>query len=65
MRSLKGNADHVVNFFTFLVDGLREIMAELGFKTIDEMVGESQCLKFRDNIDHWKYKNPRSFPNSP
>ncbi|MEI6892451.1 MAG: glutamate synthase large subunit [Pontiella sp.] len=52
-----GNADHVVNFFTFLVDGLREIMAELGFKSIDEMVGESQCLKFRDNVDHWKYKN--------
>jgi glutamate synthase (NADPH/NADH) large chain len=52
-----GNPDHVVNFFEFLVDGLREIMAELGFKTIDEMVGQSQCLKFRDDVDHWKYKN--------
>jgi glutamate synthase (NADPH/NADH) large chain len=52
-----GNPDHVVNFFTFLVDGLREIMAELGFKTIDEMVGQSDCLKFRDDVDHWKYKN--------
>ncbi|MDF7825773.1 glutamate synthase large subunit [Pontiellaceae bacterium B12227] len=53
----EGNADYVVNYFTFLVDGLREIMAELGFKTIDEMVGESQCLKFREDVDHWKYKN--------
>ncbi|MBL7016012.1 MAG: glutamate synthase large subunit [Kiritimatiellales bacterium] len=52
-----GNPDHVVNFFTFLVDGLREIMAELGFKSIDEMVGQSQCLKFRDDVDHWKYKH--------
>ncbi|MDF7798851.1 glutamate synthase large subunit [Pontiellaceae bacterium B1224] len=52
-----GNPDHVVNYFEFLVDGLREIMAELGFKTIDEMVGQSQCLKFRDDVDHWKYKN--------
>ncbi len=52
-----GNPDHVVNYFTFLVDGLREIMAELGFKTIDEMVGQSNCLKFRDDVDHWKYKN--------
>ncbi|MDZ8118124.1 glutamate synthase large subunit [Pontiella sp. NLcol2] len=52
-----GNPDHVVNFFEFLVDGLREIMAELGFRTIDEMVGQSQVLKFRDNVDHWKYKN--------
>ncbi len=49
--------DYVVNFFEFLVDGLREIMAELGFRTIDEMVGQSQCLKFRDDVDHWKYKN--------
>lgn len=53
----KGNADYVVNYFTFLVDGLREIMAELGFKTIDEMVGQSNCLKFRDDVDHWKYNN--------
>lgn len=53
----KGNPDHVVNFFTFLVEGLREIMAELGFRTINEMVGQSDCLKFRDDVDHWKYKN--------
>ena len=52
-----GNPDHVVNFFTFLVNGLREIMAELGFRTINEMVGQSQCLKFKDDVDHWKYKN--------
>lgn len=52
-----GNPDHVVTFFEFLVEGLREIMAELGFRTIDEMVGQSNCIKFRDDIDHWKYKN--------
>jgi glutamate synthase (NADPH/NADH) large chain len=53
----EGNPDHVVNYFEFLVSGLREIMAELGFRTIDEMVGQSQCLKFRNDVDHWKYKN--------
>ena len=53
----KGQVDHVVNFFNFMVRGLREIMAELGFRTINEMVGQSQCLQFRDDIDHWKYKN--------
>ncbi|MCH6258578.1 glutamate synthase large subunit [Puniceicoccaceae bacterium K14] len=52
-----GQVQHVVNFFTFMAEGLREIMAELGFRTIDEMVGQSQCLEFRDNIDHWKYKD--------
>ena len=52
-----GDPDHVVNFFKFLVQGLREIMAELGFKTIEEMVGQSQHLKFKDNLEHWKYQN--------
>ena len=51
-----GNPDWVVNYFEFLVNGLREIMAELGFRSINEMVGQSQCLKFKDDIDHWKYK---------
>ncbi|SDK28813.1 glutamate synthase (NADPH/NADH) large chain [Catalinimonas alkaloidigena] len=52
-----GDPDHVVNLFQFLVQDLREIMAELGFRTVDEMVGQVQCLKMRDNIDHWKIKN--------
>ena len=50
-----GNADHVVNFFKFLVRDLREIMAELGFRTINEMVGQVDCLEKRDNITHWKF----------
>jgi glutamate synthase (NADPH/NADH) large chain len=53
----EGKVENVVQFFTFLAEGLREIMAELGFKTINEMVGQSQCLKFRDYVRHWKYKN--------
>jgi len=52
-----GQVDHVVNFFTMMVRGLREIMAELGFRTIEEMVGQSQCLSKRDDLDHWKLKN--------
>ena len=56
-KRFHGKVEHVINFFTFLTEGLREIMAELGFRTVDEMVGQSQCLKFRDDIDHWKYRN--------
>ncbi len=56
-KKFNGNPDWVVNYFEFLVNGLREIMAELGFRTINEMVGQSQCLKFKDDVDHWKYKN--------
>ena len=49
-----GDPNHVVNFFTLLVMHFREIMAELGFKTVNEMVGESHVLKLRSDIDHWK-----------
>ena len=51
-----GEADIVVNFFTMMAEGLREIMAELGYRTINEMVGQTQNLKLLDNVDHWKYK---------
>ncbi|WP_406608720.1 glutamate synthase large subunit [Agarivorans sp. JK6] len=51
-----GQVDHVVNFFKMMVEGLREIMAELGFRSINEMVGQSQCLTPRTDVDHWKYK---------
>lgn len=51
-----GDPQHVINFFTFVAEELREIMAELGFRTINEMVGQTQFLRSRDNIDHWKSK---------
>ena len=56
-KRFTGNADHVVNFFKFITEELREIMAELGFKTINEMVGQSECLEQKSNIQHWKYSN--------
>src|SRR5579863_10529390 len=54
-KRFTGNVDHVINLFKFLTQELREIMAELGFRTIDEMVGQVDCLGVRDNINHWKY----------
>jgi glutamate synthase (NADPH/NADH) large chain len=52
-----GKPEYVVNLFTFLAMELREIMAELGFRTINEMVGQSDRLEMRSNITNWKYKN--------
>ena len=54
-KRFTGDPEHVVNFFRFIVQELREIMAELGFRTINEMVGQSQALQVRENITHWKY----------
>lgn len=51
-----GDPDHVVNFFRFLAQDLRENMAALGFRTVNEMVGRSDMLRVRKDIDHWKIK---------
>jgi len=50
-----GDADHVVNFFQFLVQDLREIMASLGFRTVNEMVGQSNVLQSTGHLNHWKW----------
>jgi len=52
-----GKPEHVVNLFTFLATELREIMAELGFRTINEMVGQVDRLELREDIKHWKHKH--------
>ncbi|GAC1595512.1 MAG: hypothetical protein NVS3B19_18110 [Ginsengibacter sp.] len=56
-KRFTGEVDHVVNLFKFLTQELREIMAELGFKTINEMVGQVDFLERKENIDHWKFRN--------
>ncbi|MFT3981584.1 MAG: glutamate synthase large subunit [Ferruginibacter sp.] len=55
-KRFTGDPDHVVNFFRMITEELREIMAELGFRTIEEMVGQSECLQMREGIEHWKYR---------
>ena len=54
-KRFNGDADHVVNFFKFITEELREIMAELGFRTVNEMVGQVDSLEARPDIRHWKY----------
>lgn len=56
-KRFTGDPDHVINMFTYMVRELREIMAKLGFRTVDEMVGKVEMLKMKRDIDHWKYKH--------
>jgi glutamate synthase (ferredoxin) len=49
-----GKPEHVVNFMQFIAQDLREIMAQLGFRTIDEMVGRVDRLEPRKALEHWK-----------
>ncbi|GAA4300467.1 glutamate synthase large subunit [Compostibacter hankyongensis] len=55
-KRFTGDPDHVVNLFRFLVQELREIMAALGFRTVNEMVGQADCLAVREDIRNWKYE---------
>jgi glutamate synthase (NADPH/NADH) large chain len=51
-----GQAEHVVNFFMFIAEELREIMAKLGFRTLDEMIGRSDLLDMNRALEHYKAK---------
>ncbi len=51
-----GKPEHVVNFMRFIAEDLREIMAQLGFRTIEEMVGRTDKLEARKAVTHWKAK---------
>ncbi|TVZ22779.1 glutamate synthase (NADH) large subunit [Dokdonia sp. Hel_I_63] len=53
-KRFKGKPEHVVNFMYFVAQELREIMAKLGFKTVDEMVGQVQKLERNTAIDQYK-----------
>ncbi len=51
-----GKPEHVVNFMKFIAEEVREIMAQLGFRTIEEMVGQVGYLEPKQAVDHWKAK---------
>ena len=55
-ENFTGKPEHVVNFMTFIAMELREIMAQLGFRSIEEMVGHVEFLNTRSATDHWKAK---------
>ncbi|MCF6309568.1 MAG: glutamate synthase large subunit [Sulfurimonas sp.] len=52
-----GKPEHIVNYIKFIAQDLREVMAELGFRTINEMVGRTDKLKARAGVTHWKAKH--------
>jgi glutamate synthase (NADPH) large chain len=49
-----GNADYLVNFFMFIAEEVRELLAQLGFRSIAEAVGHVEALRSREAIGHWK-----------
>lgn len=53
-KNFTGDPQYVVNFMTFVAEDLREWMAELGFRSLKEMIGRTDCLDTVKAVDHWK-----------
>jgi len=55
-KRYEGRPEHVVNFMMFIAEEVREIMAQLGFRKVDDMIGRVDKLEANDAVDHWKAK---------
>ncbi|HEY1065180.1 MAG TPA: glutamate synthase large subunit, partial [Pirellulales bacterium] len=53
-KKFAGKPEYVVNFFFMLAEGVREIMADLGVRTVNELIGRVELLEIRQATDHWK-----------
>jgi len=53
-KNFSGRPEFVVNFFEYIAQEVREILAQLGFQTLGEAIGQAECLDIRDAVDHWK-----------
>ena len=53
-KRFTGQPEHVINYFFFVAEELRQIMAEMGFRTVDDMVGRVDRIDMRRAVDHWK-----------
>ena len=55
-RRFKGQPEHVINYFFFVAEEVRELMAEMGYRSFDEMIGQVQMLDQHRLLEHWKAK---------
>ena len=55
-KHFAGKPEHLINYFYFVAEDFRRIMAEMGFRTVDEMIGRMDRLDARQAVDHWKTK---------
>ena len=74
-KQFAGKPEHLVSYFTFVAEEMREIMADLGFRTVADMIGRTDILDYKDAADHWKslgldfsrllYRQESNDPNEP
>src|SRR5207244_3843849 len=73
-RRFKGQPEHVVNFFFYVAEEARRIMAQLGIARFDDLVGRVDLLEADDAVEHWKTRGidlskvlapPQAAPDAP
>ena len=73
-RKFTGQPEHVINFFFFVAEELRELMAQIGIRTFNDLIGRVDLLDMRKGIEHWKAKgldysgifhSPERLPGEP
>jgi glutamate synthase (NADPH/NADH) large chain len=73
-RRFAGKPEHIVSFFLLMAEEIRGLMARLGFRRVDDMIGRVDRLRPRPQVDHWKGKKldlsailaePRALPHWP
>src|SRR5690606_5810142 len=73
-RRFAGKPEYLVNYFMFVAEEVRELMAQLGFRRFDEMIGRVDLLEMKEAIDHWKARGvdvsallhmPEAGPDAP
>jgi len=55
-KKFAGRPEHVVNYFFFVAEEVRQIMAQLGIRTVNELIGRADLLDLKKGIEHWKAK---------
>ena len=53
-KRFTGTPEHVINYFFFIAEEVREMLAEMGFTSLNEIIGQTDLLDTRDAVDHWK-----------
>ena len=63
-KKFEGKPEHVVNYFFFVAEEVRELMAQLGMRKFDELIGRTDLLDTKKGIEHWKAQGARLLARS-
>src|SRR5207237_8769722 len=55
-KKFEGKPEHVVNYFFFVAEEVRELMAQLGVRRLNELIGKTELLDMKKGLEHWKAK---------